>query len=321
MIEVRLRALARSLANVELADVDTSIGDGAGSAGDIGYFFVSEDPRALGRALRWATSQSLDRVEVLAGSGASDLARRAELIGCQPRVGVWAVDGAEVSPAEPGPCAQPPTLPADHWALAGIMSEAGASPIDDYGVLVGEVAGLEIARVVDGFDGPVIDIGVGQADRELNQFVHSDLDIDTGLRRVIAAVAEFRSGHAHHPLTRLARERWLRASLVDDPSAVGATHLEPLVPLRPRQGLMATQPAACHGQLASGEPVVVVTMVGVDLDLVPEAVDYRHRCDPSAQLILAMPGRDLDLNVGLLEGVERARAMAIEGPWIRSGIR
>jgi hypothetical protein len=196
------------------------------------------------------------------------------------------------------------------------MSEAGASPIDDHGVLVGEVAGLEVARVVDGPAGPVIDVGVGQADRELNQVVHADRDPDSGLRRVIAAVAELRSGHAHHPLTRLARERWLRSSLIDDPSPIGAVSLDPVVPLRPRTGLLVTQPAAASGRLASGEPVVAVTMVGVDLDLVPEAVDYRARCDPSAQLVLVMPARDLALNTALLDGVDRARAVAIEGPWL-----
>jgi hypothetical protein len=79
---------------------------------------------------------------------------------------------------------------------------------------------------------------------------------------------------------------------------------------------MATQPAAAAGRLDSGQPVVVVATVGIDLDLVAEAADYRHRWDPSAQLLLVMPGRDLALNTALLDGVDRARAVAIEGPWL-----
>ena len=315
LAEARLRALARSVAGADLATVDADVAGGVGRDGDRGFFYVDDDPRAVGRAVRWALAQGLDRVDILAANGAADLARRATHLAGPPALGVWTVDGADVRPAEPCPCPAPPELPAEHWALAGVLTEVGAHPIDDHGVLVGEVAGLEVARVVDGPDGPTIDIGVGQADRELNQLVHSQLDADTGLRRVIAAVADLRTRHLHHPLTRVARERWLRSALIDDPTPVGAVELTPLVPLRPRSGLLAPEPSACAGTLASGQPVVVVAMVGVDLDLLPEAADYRQRWNPEAAIVVVTPPRDLSLNTPLLDRVPNATAVPVEGPW------
>ncbi|MEM9133380.1 MAG: hypothetical protein AAF962_01785 [Actinomycetota bacterium] len=223
--------------------------------------------------------------------------------------------GAEVAEAVPGPSAAAPEIPDDHWALAALMTEAGARPVDDNGVLVAEVAGLEVARVVDGTDGPVIDVGVGQADRELNQMIHRDADPVSDLRRVIAAVNENRLRHDHHPLQRLGRERWLRSMLLDDPTLVGALDLAPLVPLRSRAGLLDPVPSAAAGSTVDGRPLVAVTMVGIDLDLLCEAADYRHRHDPEAELVIAMPERDLALSSVGIERLTDARTQALDGPW------
>ena len=89
----------------------------------------------------------------------------------------------------------------------------------------------------------------------------------------------------------------------------------PLVPLRARRGLVRNEPSAAAGRLASGRPVVVVAMVGVDLDLVPEAADYRARFDPEASVVLVLPPRDLALNLRLLDRLPSATAIAIPVPW------
>lgn len=317
LVEARLRALARTCADVELDTVDASLG--AGRAGGRGFYVVEDDPRAVGRVLRWAVAQTLESVELLALTDAPDLARRAALVAAtdqEPTVTVWQVDGADAVIAEPRDVVVPPELPSSHWALAGLMTEAGARAVDDHGVLVVEVAGLEVGRVLDSADGPRIELGVGLADRELNQLIHRDTDIGAGLRRVIAAAVEYRTGHVHHPLTRIGRERWLRSMLLDDPSLVGATTLEPVVPLRPRHGLLAATPSAAAGTLESGEPVMVLTMVGVDLDLVPEAADYRNRWNPEATIRLVTPARDLALSTSLVSRLSDAEAIAIEGPWV-----
>ena len=232
---------------------------------------------------------------------------------------IWQVAGADVEPVEPTPHAAPPSIPADHWALAGLISEAGARPIDDHGILIGDVAGLEVCRVVSGGDssngGPTIELGVGQADRDLHQLVHGKAELDSELRRIIGAVAQYRRPGSHHPLTRVGRERWLRSVLLDDPGLVGAESLDPLVPLRSRRGLKTAEPVAAGGRRLDGRPLVVVTMSGVDLDLVPEAADYRHRHDPDAALVVAVPTRDLALSTTLLPLVADSSAVALDPPW------
>ncbi len=300
------------------------------------YYLADEDVRAVGRALYWAQSNGAVQVEILAAgppspvagarSVASDLARRASLLsapeGDGAAVRVWATEGATAVPAQPGPVAVPPVLPAAYWALAGLITEAGARPIDDNGQLVAEVAGLEVGRVVvppslDGDAAPTIEVGVGQADRELSTLVHTGDDVNTGLRRVVAAVVQHRRGHgdSHHPLSRLARERWLRALVLDRPELVDAAELSPLVPLRPRQGLVRAEPSAAAGTLRSGQPVVVVAMVGIDLDLIPEAADYRARWNPEAAIVLVLPERDLALNTRLLPRLPRATVVGLVPPW------
>ncbi|MEL7158712.1 MAG: hypothetical protein AAFN30_19245, partial [Actinomycetota bacterium] len=236
-----MRALARACGQPEPTEFDDDVG--AAWVGDHGFHYTEDDPRVVGRALRWAQARGLTRIELFTPSGASELARRAALVDGRhlepaptPTVGVWAVDGAEVTPAQPGPAIPPPPVPDEHWSLAALMTEAGARPIDDHGVLVAEVAGLEVARVVEGGEGPVIDVGVGQADRELNQVVHTASDPVTDMRRVIASVNEYRLRNDHHPLQRLARERWLRSVLLDDPARIEAGGLAPLVPRRGRRG-------------------------------------------------------------------------------------
>ena len=56
-------------------------------------------------------------------------------------------------------------------------------------------------------------------------------------------------------------------------------------------------------------------MVGIDLDLVPEAADYRHRHDPDARLVIAVPGRDLGPGTALTGLVAGAEAVEAEAPW------
>jgi hypothetical protein len=300
---------------VELTDVNPAAG--AGLAGGHG-FFLAVDQRAVGRAIQWARSRRLDRVELLAVASAADLARRASLLvtgSGTPSIGVWAVDGTEVEPAEPAPAVEPPPLGPGVWALAGVLSDGGARPVDDHGRLAGEVAGLEVARVVPGDTGPEIDVGVGLADRELGHLVHGGLDIDTRLRWAVSAVTKHRNPTSHHPLTRVARARWLRAMLLDDPSTVGASELEPVPPLRPAETVLADEPSASLGRLRTGRPIVVVTVSGADLDLVPEAADHRQRSNPDAELVVAMAERDLRLNSALLPLVEGLRAIAVPPPW------
>ena len=246
-----------------------------------------------GPALIWALRSSVDRLHLVAeAEHAGALARRVGDIEAM-RVDVVAVDGVELVAAEPAPLVEPPVLSAQMWDLAPIMSEAGARPVDDHGRIVAEVAGLEVARIDQpGTEPPAIEVGVGEADRELHTLVHSNLDSGTAVRRAVTMVAAERQRGSMHPLARMARERWLRSVLLDDPSLIGLEALTAVPPLMARSTVLGNVPSAAVGADAEGSPVVVVCSSGIDLDVVPEAADYRQRESPDAALRIVVPDRD-----------------------------
>ncbi len=345
LARVALRARIRSLTGggieVGADGIDPAV---VGHVAGDRAFYQTSSVRGLGPALRWAMSNGVATLDLIAEAAvAGDLARRAGHLtpgGDLPAVTVWSAEGPDVAPAEPAPLDQPPPLPPAHRRFASVVAESGARPVDDHGILVAEVAGLEVARVVDGDDlrptgriagveaadrtvggdardgrpaaGPQLAVGVGQADRELQDYLHGHLDDDTNLRRAIAAVVRHRNpGSSAHPLSRLSRQRWLRSVLLDDPSLVGLDELEPIPPLRPPATLLSQEPVAARGPGA-----IVVCSVGVDLDLLPEAADYRHRDDPEAELIVVVPERDRRLVAGrLAAGVPRLDLRSIDAPW------
>jgi hypothetical protein len=272
----------------------------------------------VGAALLWADKLGLERVSLLVDPpAAGHVARRAGFFATGPRLEVLTVDGTALTPAVPGPAREVPVLSTAEWSLAGLINDSGARAVDDHGRVVAEFAGLEVARVLVDDNGAWLEVGVGQADRELNQLVHRDLDPDAMLRRAIGAVvAHRRAGAPPHPLNRLARERWLRSIVLDSPEILGLTTAEPVAPLRPRDTLLGTRPVAVSATDSSGRPVVVVCSVGVEVDLAAEAADYRERIDPSARLLVAVPERDRYPVIDrLVSRLPSAELVSMATPW------
>ena len=75
-----------------------------------------------------------------------------------------------------------------------MIIEGGATPAVEHGVLVGEVRGLEVCRVVtDAQTGAArLEVGIGQHDREAFQMLHGDVPTVEALAKVVAAVAPHR---------------------------------------------------------------------------------------------------------------------------------
>jgi hypothetical protein len=266
-------------------------------AGDV-VVHLAEGPhpdRALGRALAVARQHHAATVHVLSEPGthaAGTLARRAGEFAVPPQV--WAVHGAELTPAESAPPA--PVVVVDPYetfpeAMA-LLTAAGAEALVEDGVLVGEVMGLEVARWVDEDPGR-LEVGVGRHDREAFELLHGHLPPADALAQVIDAVRAHRSpGADHHPLNRLALERWLRRSVMARPEAIGVRCLAPADPPVTRTGVKDPRPAVAVGVDLDDRAVVVVTSTGIDIDLVPFAADARLRHDPRAQLVVVVPERD-----------------------------
>ncbi|RMH84584.1 MAG: hypothetical protein D6683_01810, partial [Actinomyces sp.] len=222
--EARLRALiARTGGDPDTAEVEALdpatvavTADGRGWA-----TLTGDDGRGLGAVLLWASRRDVGPLTVfVADGGAGIVARRAQ--GLAPVPSVYALGGSRVRPAEPDPVPSWPPPDDEMRALADVLAGAGLDVYAEQGTFVGEIDGLEIARVVSGEDGPRLEIGIGRYDREVATLLHGDKPRLDEIARVAELVrAHRRAGADHRPVGVLARERWLRAALVRDPSPLG----------------------------------------------------------------------------------------------------
>jgi hypothetical protein len=252
---------------------------GAGAAalaGDEAWVLVEDDPaRGLGPAVAWALRSGATRLHVLAGSATGLLARRAAAF--RMPIEVWHVHERALLPAIAEPLAPPPPVPARHERFRAVIESGGAVPLVEHGVLVGEVGGLEVCRVIDDpHTGEArLEVGIGAHDREAFRLLHGQRPTIEALADVVAAIRPHRlPDAAGHPLNRLAAERALRARLVSSPHSIGATKVVPAQPPIARVNLKDAVPCVAVASLA-GVEVAVVCSTGVDLDLIPYAADAR----------------------------------------------
>ena len=266
---------------------------GAGlSAGGTGWLLVEDAPaRALGPALLWARRAGVDRLHLLVEAEAGGLARRATTFASAPQV--WQVEGRTVTLAAPEPIGRAPRLDGEASSWVDRLRAAGAEPVVEAGVLTGEALGLEVARVVCDAEGSRLEVGVGKHDRHARRAMGGDVPTHAALAAAVASVREHRrAGAPHHPLNRLASERWLRAVLVERPGQVGAAHLAPVPSPVARDDLRQHAPAPAAGVDEQGRRLLVVCSSGIDLDLVPAAADARLADGRGPRLVLVLPECD-----------------------------
>ena len=274
--------------------------------------------RGLGGALAWAWHTGLEEVHVLAEEATSLLARRAEAFTRPPRV--WHVADRDVRAAEATPLPDAPAITADVEAFVPLLASAGTEPVVEHGVLAAEFLGLEVARVVVDDLGAFLEVGVGKHDRYAQRLMHGDRTPVEALNAAVAAVRKVRHADAPaHQVNQLARERWLRSVLVANPSVIGASELRPVPSPVRRDDLRQGAPAPAAGVDAQGRPLLVVCSTGIDVDLVPAAVDARLADGRQSRLVLAVPEADDHPLTRALAAtlVEPAEVVAIPGDWRR----
>jgi len=290
---IKLTALVRDHLGGEPVLLPADFAGGAAVwHGSEAWVLLDERPgHGLGAAVGWALRHDASAVHVVAESATGLLARRAD--GFTFPVSVWHAEGRVLLPGVPEPLAPSVPAPQHHHQFVDTIVEAGALPGVEHGVLFGEVEGLEVCRVVDDpHTGEVrLEVGVGAHDREAFQMLHGDRPTAEALAGVVAAVVLHRRPlDPSHPLGRLAGERALRARLVAEPSIVGADEVHLAVPPVPRANLKDAVPCLAVARI-DGAPTLVVCSTGVDLDVVPYAVDARlaHHIE---RCIIVMPSRD-----------------------------
>jgi hypothetical protein len=319
LVGIKARVLARKL----LGDrewTEASLAGGAALHDGTDAVVLVATPRGgdpgggLGPALAWAAKAGVpgDVHLLVEGPGAGIVARRAAYF--QPAPRVWQVEGADTALAEPEPFAAIVEPSGADLAAVEPLCEAGADLVVEHGVVMAEILGLEVGRVVNG----TLELGVGKHDRAAAALMEAVRSRDDVLGAIVEAVRRHRNPEAlPHLLNRLARQRWLRASLVADPARIGASSLVPVEPPAPRPNLVSPAPAIAIGEDVDGRPLVVACSVGVDLDLVPVAADARARDLPDAELLLVAPPRDQYPAVAGLAARLRqpARMISDEGDW------
>jgi hypothetical protein len=257
------------------------------------WVLLAERPdRGLGAALAWALRQGATALHVVAESGTGLLARRAN--GFALPIGVWHAEGRMLLPAVAEPLPTPPAVPETHQAFTDTIREAGATPGEEFGVLFGEVAGLEVCRVVDDpyLHSVRLEVGVGAHDREAFLALHGDKPSAPALADVVRSVVRHRvRPGTGHPLSWLAQERLLRAELVAHPEMIRASWVAIAAPPVPRTNLKDPVPCVAVAEI-DGVRTTVVCSVGVDLDAVPYCIDARLAAGIEP-CVLVVPRRDV----------------------------
>lgn len=290
--QAKLRALVR--ARFEILDSLTdTFRDGATLLGADGAFVLIESATeaSLGGALVWFTRNERPVLHVIVDASsevAAVLARQAQW--WAPPVTLWRLEGTAMVEVHAAPPPGPPTAaPSGAEALVEMLDAEGLDVVVDHGVIRGEVLGLEVARITDGAQGPVLEVGVGRFDREISSMLHSGVPTADALHRAAELVRAHRRRDApRHPLRDLVPERWVRALVLADPSMVDATTLAPCDMTVEPLNLRVRQPAAAVGMDPTGHGVVVVCSAGFDLDVVALAADTRQWHDPDARLVVAV---------------------------------
>lgn len=267
LIAAKLRALVRDQEGDVALEPGTFPGGAAALAGGAAYVLAEDDPgRALGPALAWTTKQGVRTLRLFVNAAGGDLARRAAAFDLD--IEVLEVEGRDAVRAEPTALPSHPPVSDDDRRFESVLEQAGADVVEEHGALLGEVRGLEVARVVDGR----LEIGVGKHDREAHRELLGESEASVeALFAVVRTVVEQRApGGEGHAAFHLAPERWLRWVVMHRPELVGATELELRPSPVPRPDLRRPAPAPAIDR-ATG--TVYVFSVGVDVDLVPAAVD------------------------------------------------
>jgi hypothetical protein len=296
LIAAALQALARDHRNISDSAVIPFPG-GAGIHDASGSFvWLDEQPeRLLGAAIALHLRKATNRLDIVLPDVhrklAPTVARRAAQWNIP--IDVFSLEGTSLETVQPQPADAEADCEFDSDQFRAVISEAGAEVVIEHGVLTGEVAGLEVCRVVFEEEWR-LRVGVGSQDREAFHMLHGDAPALESLVRVVEFVQLYRRPSADpHPLNRLSPERWMRSTfLADESHALGVvTQMSGVLP----RGSMSDAAPSFAVQERNGARVLLAFTTGTDLGAVVDAADHAewsaHRNEVS-EIIVVVDGRN-----------------------------
>lgn len=328
LLSLKLRALVRdhfghdsdAVGTDELEAAPFPLGAALLSRDTVWLLIDDDASRALGPSVAWVLSRrpNVSTVHLLAEVGSGVLARRAQLLNDDISVNVWHAEERDVLQALPEPPLPSVLATTSHLDYVGVIRAAGADPLVEHGVVVGEVRGLEICRVVDdAHTGAVrLEVGMGANDREAFALVHGDVPTADALANVVAAVRAHRADDAPpHPLNMFGAERLMRARAIENPSMVNCVSVVAAEPPVARTNLKDAVPCVAIGEESDGTRRILVFVNGVDLDAVSFALDAWHRLDRTAHVTVVLREKDKVASIDRLArlGIVPVEVLALKG--------
>jgi hypothetical protein len=321
LLSLKLRALVRDHLGRTSDDgmAPAVFSRGAAVREDSACWILVEEQtgRGLGPALLWALKENAGHVNVLAETGTGAMARQAGYFECP--ISVWHVEGRTLIPAVAEPFMGTTSPSPEHLAFIELIAQGGAMPVVEHGIVRGEVLGLEVCRAVDDpvTGAPRLEVGMGAHDREAFAMLHGNRPTIEALADVVGNVKLHRyPGARPHPFNRIAPERMLRATLLEDPHLVGVSWLEPSDPPTPRTNVLDTVPCVARGTDHQGNSIVVVVTSGADPDVVPFALDARAYVDEKhatrSELLVALPASHITPTNRRALGLAKSAARFVE---------
>ena len=267
----KLRKILSGEKSQELGNLTDASGNGIRNNSTLWVIADEETPESLLGAslLELTTQDELDLVIFFENlQNAQITQRRASILNPPPSI-FFLSDGEPVS-VEPIAIEARDSVQTAPSEFDELCLKFGLQSICECGTWKGEILGLEVMRVTDG----EIEVGVGKFDREANSLMGSDRPLSEVLASAVEIVNSSRNPESgFHPLSRLARERWLRADALANPEMFGFKNLICVDPPRERESLRETMPAAAIGIDKMGERALIVFSVGVDICLVSFIAD------------------------------------------------
>lgn len=297
--ERRSRLLSAKLSALIVQQLEVDASSFAAETCGLGTAVISDDAvwiliegdssRSLGPAIAWSSKYARP-LHLVADNHAEILARRAS--GFTMPISVWQIEDTRLRPALPQPHVEKVNAPSSHTDFISLIADAGAEPLQEWGVVTGEVRGLEICRVVDDPHSGVarLEVGIGAHDRETFALVHQDRPIEESIASVVDIVGVHRTeGAPFHPYNHIAPERFARWRALQTPAMLGFASLAAVDPPEPRTNVKDSVPCVALGNDASGTTTAVVFVHGIDLDVVPFAIDAAKKHSCARVMIVARP--------------------------------